>query len=824
MSPTAQLVGRSSDCDEITQLVEEHRLVTLLGPGGVGKTRLATEMLALAAERFPGGTYFAELSGKSDEDDIASVVARQLDMESLDALTLRAAGSDTLLVLDNCESALGQAREVATALIVTPGIHVLATSRSPLYAEGERIYPIQPLTVPADDDLDEIRQAAAVELFLDRAATAGAPWQHTDDNVTSVGRLVRQLNGLPLAIELAAARTRVLAPGELADLMEQQLDLLARPGRSEDRHHSLRTAIGASYLPLPEDRKAFLRTLSVMSAPFDLKLAHTVTGAVGSEIETLDALTELVDASLIDVRTSSEGVTRYRFLDSIRAYGLEQLANAGEADEAMERYVNAVADFADAIVLAALESFTPEVLGQIRDQFAHLANAISWCIDHDASPGRTYRMFVPFYGPTGARAEVADLARRIRATWSEPAPLQAEAWAVMGTATFLNGDYEDGAALSAEAIDHPDATSLAKLMAHRTQGFMASLRGETQSAKDHLDIAIEFAESFSASFARELQISRAVVVVDPAESKDSLNILETVGREAARADERVMVVWAAVTSAYHWVLLDDIAAAVRSAEAAVAVADNTGLSWSVSTAHRMMGSVNVIAKGWVDAAPHFRRALDATVTVGDVEGAAMVLRAAAGGARRVGDHELAAGLWATVPPVRGLPVIPSVFHREADELQAELGTPTPLDNGTLVRLARRLLDQGSSSHEVAEAASSPAVEPSAASAGSEPAADEIVRFDDCELDRSMHELRRNGERVHIEPQVYDVLAYLIERRGTVVTKHELMDEVWGDRFVSDSALSSRIKSVRAATGDDGKAQRVIRTVHGKGFTFVAEID
>lgn len=814
MVAATRFIGREADHAEIVSSVEEQQLVTLVGPGGVGKTRLALELSTMLAGSFAGGVHLTELSGSGESDDIANVVARQLGVDSLEAWILRCAGLRTLVVLDNAESALAQARAVAAVLTSAgPDIHVLATSRSPLFGDPERVISVRPLSLPADDDIDSVREADAVRLFIDRATAAGAPWPLTDDNIRSVGRLVHQLNGLPLAIELAAARTRMLSPEELAEMMGRQLDLLARPGQAEDRHHSLRLAISTSYDPLTPTTKAFFRSLAVMAAPFDLKMANAVAPEVDSELMTLDALTELVDASLLDVRMTGDGLTRYALLDSIRAYGLERLEAEGEAAEANERYVDAVAAFADAVVAAALESFTPEVLGQIRDQYVHLANAISWCVDNDKSPARSYRMFVPFYGPTGARAEVSDLARRVRAAWSEPAPLQAEAWAVMGTATFLNGDYEDGAALSAEAVAHPEGTSLAKLMAHRTLGYMASLRGDTAEAKSRLDKAVEFARPFSASFTRELQISRAVVVVDPEESPVALETLGQVGREAARADERVMVVWAGVTAAYHRVLLDDVSGAKREVEAAVAVADNTGLSWSVSTAHRMMGSVSVMADGWEAAVPHFRRALDSTVSVGDVEGMAMVLRAAAGGARYVGNDDLARQLWSTIPPVRGLPVIPSVFHRLEEELSGEFGVLHPVENATLVHAARRLLSPEGTDDE----------QGSAQSSASTPASPDAVRFDDYEVDLKMQELRCQGQRVPVEPQVFDVLVYLIERRGTMVSKHELMDAVWGDRFVSDSALSSRIKSVRSATGDDGKAQRVIRTVHGRGFTFVAEI-
>lgn len=806
-------VGRDEDCEILSRLLADERLVTVVGPGGVGKTRIAAEIADRLGERFPGGVSVVEMSGATEQDDIASIAARQLEVESIEALLLRSVDAETLLVLDNCESALEQARDLATALVEGgSAIRLLATSRSPLRAPSERVFHLEPLSVPETDDTGT---APALQLFLDRARAAGARWANdVGDSLEDCVRLVRRLNGLPLAIELAAGRARALSPKELDRLLAERLDVLSRPGSGGDRHQSLRTVIAASYDPLPEEQQRFLRHLAVLSAPFPLDLAHAVAGAPGTDTtDTLDALTELVDASLVDARLDSEGHSEYRLLDSIRAFGRELLEQNGEAHQAFEHHADAMATIADDLVRAALESFTPEVLGRIRDRFAHLAAAMSWCIENDPSPARAYRMFIPLYGPTGGRTEVAELARRVQAAWTEPAPLQAEALAVMATATFLNGDYEAGSALAERAVSHPDGTPLAKLMSNRTLGFMASLRGDPDTAKTHLERAIEFATPFSASFARELQVSRACVIVDPAESPAALDALQTVGREAAKNDEKVTIVWAASVSAYHRTLLGDVDGAARAAESAVAVADRTGLHWSIGTAHRTLAGVLTVRDGWDAAKSHFLRAFNATVAVGDVEGAAMAMRAAAGAALYLGDDELAHKLWATIPPVRGIPVIRSLFHEHEEKLLRELGAPLPLDSATLTRTARALLGADVSEPETEEP---PPVSTPAAPAN-------VIRFGDCELDLAMHELRRDGERVHVEPQVFDVLAFLVARRGTVVTMDELMESVWSDRFVSLSAVSSRIAAARRATGDDGQAQRIIRTVRGKGFSFVADV-
>ncbi len=816
----ANFIGREDECRQVGTLLSSHPIVTLVGPGGIGKTRLAGEVSRAASEGFPGGILISELSGVDADDDIEPVVARQLGFDSLDAVRLQASDAPTLVVLDNCESALGQASAVAGALAgPSSGIVVLATSRAPLQAPGERVVTLDSLALPSADEPEAVREAAAARLFIERAEDAGATWDFDDANLVAIGRLVRQLDGLPLAIELAAARSRVLAPPELVRLLDRQLDLLARPGSSEDRHHSLRSAILASYQPLRPERQAFLRRLSVMSAPFDLAMAHRVAGESSIEIDTVDALTELVDSSLVAVRPGPSGGTEYRLLDSIRAFGRERLEEANEADEAADRYVEAVLAFCDEVMTEALSAFTPELLGRIRDQFVHLASTIAWCLDHDDTGDRAYRLFIPLYGPTGARTEVADLARRVRVRWDgTTAPLQAEAFAVMGTAVFLSGGTAEGAALGQEAIDHPDATTLGRMIGYRVRGYAAAVEDRTEEARSALAHAVELAVPFSEAFARELRISWAGVATDPADSPEALTLLADVEAQAARLGEWLNVCWAGVAQAYHHALLDDVAGTLRASERAVAVADRTGFPWSVGSAHRTMGQALALDQGWEAAAPHFRSALDATVGMGDLEGAAITIRAAAAGARLTGDHELAARLWALVPPLRARSVVRQILVSHEVELEAELGPPRGLDIFEDIATTRRLLGLPVGAADRPD----PAPEPAAPAAPGPEAA--IIRFDGCELDLALHELRRDGERVHVEPQVFDVLAHLARRRGALVTKEELLDEVWGDRFVSESALSSRIKAARQATGDDGRAQRVIRTVHGRGFTFVAEVD
>ena len=239
---------------------------------------------------------------------------------------------------------------------------------------------------------------------------------------------------------------------------------------------------------------------------------------------------------------------------------------------------------------------------------------------------------------------------------------------------------------------------------------------------------------------------------------------------------------------------------------------DTGYAWSVGSAHKTIAIALGARDGWEPAARHFRVSFDAHMENGDIFGAATVVRAAAALSLRVGNRQLADQLWMAFPTHLGRSVVAPAFGEEEHELAGAHGVRAPADIAGSVRAVRALLggsvSADSRTHEVVTVGR---------------ADDSVVRFEDCELDLGRYELRRRGTRIPVEPQVFDVLSFLVQHRSRLVPKEELLDEIWGDRFVSESTLTSRIKAARQATGDDGEAQRVIRTVRGRGYMFVATV-
>jgi non-specific serine/threonine protein kinase len=331
-------VGRSEELAAITALLGQARMVTAIGPAGVGKTRLARRAAAAVAARFTGGVCFVDLAEVRDPELLASVVAAALRLPGLDARAQHGAvldclrGRELLLILDTCEHMVDACAAFAdAALRAAPGVTVLATSRQPLDVPGEHTYPVPPLPVPDDSPASRGLAAAgdAVELFAQRAAAVQRDFAVTPDNRASVIRLCRRLDGIPLAIELAAVRLRALPLAELADRVEHGFSVLTASRRGTTaRHKTMRTALEWSYELCTAAEQALWARLSVFDGSFDMAMAEQVCADESLRArEVVEALIGLVDKSVVLRDQTVSG--SYRLLDTLREFGAEMLAQAG---------------------------------------------------------------------------------------------------------------------------------------------------------------------------------------------------------------------------------------------------------------------------------------------------------------------------------------------------------------------------------------------------------------------------------------------------------------------------------------------------------------
>ncbi|WAZ21530.1 LuxR C-terminal-related transcriptional regulator [Streptomyces cinnabarinus] len=341
-------VGRRDESADVRRLLTEARLVTLTGPGGVGKTRLASHVAKQTARTFPDGVWLVSLAALSDEAFVPHAVADALDVRNetgrppLDVLVEHLRGRGLLLVLDNCEHVLRSCALLAqTLLAATEGVRVLATSRHRLGLAGEQLYEVPPLPAPTPEELgpSAAEHFPALRLFADRAAAVVPGFTVGEGNQHAVARLCRRLDGLPLAIELAAVRVRALGVDQLVARLDDRYQLLTGGSpASAPRHRTLRSAVDWSHELCTPQEQLVWAWLSVFVGGFDLAAAEAVCGGEGlGATDVLDAVAGLVDKSVL-VREERGGQVRYRLLVSLRDYGLEKLEDIGEVTVTRRRH------------------------------------------------------------------------------------------------------------------------------------------------------------------------------------------------------------------------------------------------------------------------------------------------------------------------------------------------------------------------------------------------------------------------------------------------------------------------------------------------------
>ncbi|MCA9730018.1 MAG: protein kinase, partial [Candidatus Eisenbacteria bacterium] len=334
-SPGTRFVGRLQETKQCRALLEPGGMVTLTGPGGVGKTRLAISV-AESLEPELEGLGFVDLASVQNPDGVPEALAAALEIKDepplplLERIRKHLADSRTLIVLDNCEHVAGAVSDLVTTLRSScPELSILATSRMSLHLPGERTYVVEPLPIPMDDGTEDPRTLArceAVQLFVERAAGTDASFVPDAQALLSIARICRRVEGLPLAIELAAARVPVLSLDEIATRLDRQLQLLRdNTGRMAPRHRALHAAIAWSVRQLRPSEARLFRALSVFQDGWDLAAA-TAIGSVTDEFETLDLLASLIDKSLVFATVTRAGTSRYRFLEPVRQFARSQLA------------------------------------------------------------------------------------------------------------------------------------------------------------------------------------------------------------------------------------------------------------------------------------------------------------------------------------------------------------------------------------------------------------------------------------------------------------------------------------------------------------------
>ncbi len=390
-----RFVGREIQVEAIRRLLlqEENRLVSLTGPGGVGKTRLALRTASAALEHFPGGVFFVDLSAVCDEGLLLSAIAAALSESEgagqhiQEKLKARLRSRKLLLVLDNLEQIVSAAPLVVDLLSAAPELKVLATTRAVLRVRGEIEFPVPPLSLPnaAHPSLEAVAQSEAVQLFLDRA---GASLSLTAETAPLIAAICQHVDGLPLAIELAAARARVLPPANLLERLSERLKLLS--GGAQDlpaRQQTLRAAIDWSYQLLqPAEQNLFAR-LAAFRGGGTLEAIEAVCGAQDGDAlqstDVLEGVTALVEQSLLQRALDDQGALRFSLLETLREYALERLEENGERAALQERHARTYLALAEQAIRYSTTDDAPLWLDRLEGEIENLRAALEWSL----SPG-----------------------------------------------------------------------------------------------------------------------------------------------------------------------------------------------------------------------------------------------------------------------------------------------------------------------------------------------------------------------------------------------------------------------------------------------------
>jgi predicted ATPase/DNA-binding CsgD family transcriptional regulator/Tfp pilus assembly protein PilF len=496
-APLSSVLGRTTELDQILALLEQPttRLVTLTGPGGVGKTRLAQLVATTLVDEFGRDLAWVPLAALTDPVQVLPAICQALGIDPapgedpLDALATALAERAPLLILDNLEHLLPVADTIDALLGRCPTVTILATSQAPLGLAHERLLPIPPLTTadPAETASEAILRADAVRLFVTRARAMRPQLTIDDHAAVTIAQICRQLDGLPLAIELAAARMTILTPESLLARLGQRLRILGGSQRDvPDRLRTMRSAIAWSYDLLDPDEQRLFRFLSVYAGGFPREAAGASAGDdAGRSADTL--LSALIDHSLVQVTRLPGGPDRFLILETLRAYGQEQLTQRQEVDAAHRAHATFILDFAEA---AEPHLFGPEQhawLTRLKPEWDNVRAAVEWALEH-GQPEITLRLMAALSRVCTAHGHVTEarawLDQALAATASEPSMSRSRALVTAGNLAEDQGDLDHARELFIEgqelAITLGDTRSEA--VAQIGQGYVAHDRGEYAAA------------------------------------------------------------------------------------------------------------------------------------------------------------------------------------------------------------------------------------------------------------------------------------------------------------------------------------------------------
>ncbi len=502
-----RFIGRERELQETKVLLVNARLLTISGAGGLGKTRLSIELAASVLEEFSAGVWFVELAGLSDESLVPHAVAtvvgvRESTNEPMEVtLSRHLEARRALIVLDNCEHLVeGCARMVQVFLQRCPGLTVLATSREILNVPGEVVSRLSPLALPSaerSEQVEELLRYEAVALFVDRATLADPSFRLDPQSAAKVAGICSRLDGIPLALELAAARISVMSLEDLASKLEDRFRALRGGSRTlAQRQQTLAATIDWSHALLTDVERALFRRLSVFAGGFGLDAAEAVCVGVDlEEADVMDVLSRLIDKSLIPPGDRSGGRTRYRLLETIREYAGERLKEAGESPAIQRRHAEQYLRVAEAGEDALRGAGQSEWLRRLDQELDNFRAALAWAQEEEPALGLGLASaLVGYWFTRGVVREGRDWLERFLATCAPDTPCRVKALNGAGILATIQGAAEDARRLLQQSIQlsetRQDRPSLATALSYLGRLEAVGSVGSGVETREHLQRAI----------------------------------------------------------------------------------------------------------------------------------------------------------------------------------------------------------------------------------------------------------------------------------------------------------------------------------------------
>ena len=509
-------IGRENEIAEVKQELNQHRFVTLTGSGGTGKTRLTLQVAAELLDHFAHGVWFVELAALTDPELIPQTIlsaigiSEQQGKTPLEILKEYLHEKKSLIVLDNCEHLIEASANVTNTLLnAAPNLKVLASSREALGVKGELSYPVPSLSLPDPKHLpviEQLSQYEAVRLFIDRASLVSPHFDVNKENAPAIAQICYRLDGIPLAIELAAARVKMMSVEQISKRLDDRFRLLTGGARTAlPRQQTLRALIDWSYDILTENERLLLRRLSVFAGGWTLEAAEEV--CVGNEIESyeiLDLLTQLVNKSLVVViEHSQSGETRYRMLETVRQYAREKLLEAGESEILRDRHL---AYFVKLTKQAEPELFHSNQvfwLNKLDDELDNLRLALDWALATDVAAGLQLMVTSQLYWDARSDfREVESWLAQFLDRYSNADSLRARGLLIYGQAVGLGGDFGAACKLGEQSLELSRAISDKQMEAFSlwSLGMLIAIQGDNARGIPILEQSLALYQSLGDKF------------------------------------------------------------------------------------------------------------------------------------------------------------------------------------------------------------------------------------------------------------------------------------------------------------------------------------